>query len=217
MPEKRKIDMTNVKDVVKLLDKMPWLIFLGVVLLLNTLLNYTSGHVNVILPNALTQMFLFVMLGFSLYKNRQKEMNSSFNVFLMAGVFLLSTLLVWFNAGEGMLTASAWFLFLLQSFLLVITVSHWKDIKTLGTGVTWFYASLIFIMVFAVAGVWENYLHVGWSQSLLWNLSIAVTCFAYLTRKGSKNVYAVLALSGFLIAVIAAFGFAGQAMSLFPI
>ena len=209
--------MTNVKDVIKLLDKIPWLILLGVVLLLNTLLNYNDSHVNVILPNALTQMFLFVILGFSLYKNRQKEMNSSFNVFLMAGVFLLSTLLTWFNAGAGMLMASAWFLFVLQLVLLTATFFHLKDIKTLGTGVTWWYASLLFILVFVVAGVWVNYLHLGFSQSLLWNLSIGVTCFAYLARKGSKTMYAVLAFSGFLIAVIAAFGFAGQAISLFPI
>ena len=209
--------MTNVKDAVKLLETIPWLILLGVILLLNTLLNYNANHLNVILPNALTQMFLFVILGFSLYKNRPKEMNSSFNVFLMAGVFLLSTLLTWFNAGAGMLMVSAWFLFVLQLVLLTGTFFHLKDIKTLGTGVTWWYASLLFILVFVAAGVWVNFLHLGFSQSLLWNLSIGVTCFAYLARKGSKTMYAVLAFSGFLIAVIAAFGFAGQAISLFPI
>jgi len=204
---------------IKALNQIPWFIVLAAILGLNAFMNGATAEIR--LPNALTQLLLYVALGYSLVWGVKKTSwvsSRAMTVFLMTGVFVLSTLVSWFITPGAALSTSLWLLTIVQLVLWVNMFTGWKSLPSLGMGLE---PSILMLLFAVVAGVWINLLHLGWSQSLLWNLSIGTLCTGTLLNRWGKSntddAAAVICLVAILIAAYAAFAISGLTLTLLPI
>ncbi len=203
----------------KVYVKVPWFLVLGLILLANVALNVALSLS--VVANAITQVLFYFMLGYMFLRNDAWAKARSFHMFLMACMFSLSTLVVWFSLAAQVLFA---WLFLMVQLVFVVIIILAKPVKFFGTGQTWFYASVFVLLIMALAGTFVSALHLGFSQILLWNLAVSCTGISYVLSKaqgGKKKTYigilfVLMQTIGLALAVTAAFGFQGIALSLIP-
>jgi hypothetical protein len=206
--------VTTTKGFAKVLDQLPWFILLTLVLLANVALN--SASLNIRVANAITQMLLYFVIGYKFW--REKSVKDAFNVFLMTGVFVISTMVTWFSPPSDLLTVSVWGLMLLQVGLAAATLTGYSPVKSFA-GAHWNTAALFIILLLAAGGAWTNLIGTGLSQGLLWNMAVSVLCIGYImnsVRQANQSFASFLKLAALIIAVTAAFGFSGLALTLFP-
>lgn len=209
--------MDSMKELVKLLNAIPWFIGLGVILLINVLVNVDTASLDIQVANAVTQMLIYFVIGYRLWReNAKAQAAGTFNVFLMVAVFIFSTIITWFSPTAELVAVSVWGLMIAQVFLAAATLLHYYPVKTFGAGNPWHYASLLSLLIVTGAGAWIYLIHTGISQGLLWNMSVGIICFGYLMKKANLNLATFLKFAAVLIAMIAAFGFSGIALTLLP-
>jgi hypothetical protein len=189
----------------------------AVLLVVSLLMNLSKPDFwSVTFPAGALSVTLFAVLGYYLWRSNSGY--TSFNVFLLTGMYLLSMLISWF-AVIGLIGISllSWVLFLSAGFLAGWTFAKGKITTAFGIGVAWAYAALMILLFVAVAGMAVNWIHLGFmSQGFTWNLAVALLAAGALISDVRKlqNYGAVVQVFAALIAVAAVFVFSGVPLGL---
>jgi hypothetical protein len=198
---------TTLKSTMKFLEGAPWFAIIGVILVMNLALSFLGGNIAALwtaLPTLIAAM-LYLTLGYLLQAGKYKE---SFKVFLMAGIFAISTLLLWSKIAYEALEPSMWILFIAQLLLAGMILAKYKIPIFSGSG-TWMYAAVFVILTASIGGAWVNIAAVPVAvqqlQQGLWAIAVASTSFGFIVRPANKEVSTGLYVIGTAVALIAAF------------
>jgi hypothetical protein len=197
---------TTLKSTVKTLEGVPWFVIIGVILIVNLAFSFLGGNIAApwtVLP-ALIAAMLYLTLGYILHGAKYKE---SFKVFLMAGIFAISTLLLWSKIAYEALEPSMWILFIAQLLLAGTILAKYK-IPIFSGSSTWMYAAVFVILTASIGGVWVNFavpVAVQQLQQALWAIAVASTSFGFIVRPANKEVSTGLYVIGTAVALMAAF------------
>jgi len=195
----------------KSLEKVPWFAVLGVLVILNMLIaQQTPDFMEVVVPAYLTQAFLYIALGYAFMRGHTEQ---GFAVFLMAGVWLLTNVLVWSAQASSWL----WLFFLIQLALIYMFFTG-KKIRFAGSGgITWTYAAIWLVFLFGLAKF-----ILGLSSGLtlaqipLWGLAVLLVSFGYIVEPVEKEWSTPLQVVGCLLALISAFTLTAPGLQLLP-
>jgi hypothetical protein len=194
------------------LEKIPWFAVAGALVIINLLIvSQSADFMNVVVPSYLTQAFLYIALGYGFMRGHTEQ---GFAVFLMAGVWLLTNILLWSNAANA---TWLWLFFIVQLGLIYMFFTG-KKIKFAGSGgVTWIYAALWVVFLFGL-GKLLIALSSGMTlaQLPLWGLGILLMSFGYVVEPVEKSWATPLQAIGCLLAIISALTLTTPGLQLLP-
>jgi len=194
------------------LEKIPWFAVAGMIVIISLVIS-GLGFASIAFPAYLIQAFLYFALGYAYMRGHTEQ---GFAVFLMAGVWLLTNILIWSNLGD-LLMGSIWLLCVIQLALIYMFFTK-QSIKFAGSGgMTWTYAALWLVFLFGLGKLWLA-LSQGatLAQIPLWGLGILLLSFGYIVEPVEKSWSTPLQVIGCLLAVISGLTIAGPGLQLLP-
>jgi hypothetical protein len=194
------------------LEKIPWFAVAGALVIVNLLMvSQSTDFMSVVVPSYLTQAFLYIALGYGFLRGHVEQ---GFTVFLMAGVWLLTNILLWSNVAN---VALLWLFFIMQLALIYMFFTG-QNIKFAGIGgITWTYAALWVVSLFGLGK-----LIIGLSSGMtlaqlpLWGLGILLMSFGYIIEPVEKSWSTPLQAIGCLLALISALTLTAPGLQLLP-
>lgn len=194
------------------LEKIPWFAVAGALVIINLLMvSQSADFMNHVVPSYLTQAFLYIALGYGFLRGHVEQ---GFTVFLMAGVWLLTNILLWSNVANVVLL---WLLFIVQLALIYMFFTG-QNIKFAGSGgITWTYAALWVVFLFGL-GKFIIGLSSGMTlaQMPMWGLGILLMSFGYIIEPVEKSWATPLQVIGCLLALISALTLTAPGLQLLP-
>jgi hypothetical protein len=194
------------------LEKIPWFAVAGALVIVNLLMvSQSTDFMSVVVPSYLTQAFLYIALGYGFLRGHVEQ---GFTVFLMAGVWLLTNILLWSNVAN---VALLWLFFIMQLALIYMFFTG-QNIKFAASGgITWTYAALWVVSLFGLGK-----LIIGLSSGMtlaqlpLWGLGILLMSFGYIIEPVEKSWSTPLQTIGCLLALISALTLTAPGLQLLP-
>jgi len=196
----------------KSLEKIPWFAVAGALVIINLLMvSQSTDFMSVVVPSYLTQAFLYIALGYGFLRGHIEQ---GFTVFLMAGIWLLTNILLWSNVANA---AWLWLLFIVQLALIYMFFTG-QNIKFVASGgTTWTYAALWVVFLFGL-GKFIISINAGstLTQLPLWGLGILLMSFGYIIEPVEKSWSTPLQAIGCLLALISALTLTAPGLQLLP-
>lgn len=201
-------------------ENIPFFAIAGAMLLISMVM-YTTNAINftsLLLPTYLTQILVYLALGYATLKGHGK---AGFTIFLMTLVWMFNQILQWsYISNMANLTPTFttlyWLLLLVQGGLAVMFFRN-KPLKFVpdSSGAGWPYASYWVILIFGLAKLALNFwLGQTLVQMTLWGASIFLISLGYVIQ-GFKKKYALPILAvGTLLAAYSALTIGASGLSL---
>jgi hypothetical protein len=195
----------------KSLEKVPWFAVAGILVVVNLLMVRQSGDfMNVVVPSYLTQALLYIALGYGFLREHASQ---GFTVFLMAGDWLLTTILVWNGVANA---AVLWLLFMVQLALAFMFFTNYK-LKFAGDGgATWTHAAVWLVFLFGLGKLFVGLAGTTLAQMPLWGLGILLMSFGYIIKPVEKDWATPIQAIGCLIAAVSALTLTAPGLQLLP-